>query len=272
MKLTSTLLSLIVMTVSVPAYSWDQKPNLPIESCKDQTPFGVPSLKKADTTLECHTAYALQHDNTAKIPAWVAYTLTPKHAVGCVARTNSFTADKILVAGSRSDPSDYVGSGFDQGHLAPDGDMSWDTQVEYESFLMSNMSPQYPNFNRGVWKSLETDVRAWSLGLNHSITVYAGNIYGPNSKTIGADKVVIPEKLFKIVIDDDSKTVLAFIIPNVEQQPVDLQSHLTSVLEVEKETGITFPVPNGTDKAAVAKTIWDADLKKLTDTKRQTCK
>jgi len=272
MKLKSILLSLIVMLVSVPAIAWDQKPNLPIEHCKDQTPFGLPSLPKANTTMECHTAYILQHDNVAKIPAWVAYTLTPPHAVGCVARTNAFTTDKILPQGSRSESSDYAGSGFDQGHLAPDGDMSWDAQVEYESFLMSNMSPQYPNCNRGIWKSLETNVRAWSFGMNHSFTVYAGNIYGANSKTIGENKVVVPEKLFKIIIDDETEDVLAFIIPNVEQQPIDLPSRLTSVLEVEKQTGITFPVPAGTDKSAVAKTIWPADFKKLTDTKRQTCK
>ena len=222
--------------------------------------------------MECNTAYLLQHDNTAKIPAWVAYTLTPTNAIGCVVRTNAFATDKTLPEGGRSESSDYAGSGFDQGHLAPDGDMSWDLQVEYESFLMSNMSPQYPNFNRGIWKSLETNVRAWTFGMNHSFTVYTGNIYGPNSKTIGENKVVVPEKLFKIVIDNETKTVLSFIIPNVERQPVDLQPHLTSVLEVEKETGITFPVPNGTDKSAVAKTIWPADYKKLTDSKRQACK
>jgi DNA/RNA endonuclease G (NUC1) len=108
--------------------------------------------------------------------------------------------------------------------------------------------------------------------MNHSFTVYTGNIYGPNSKTIGENKVVVPDKLFKIVIDNETKTVLSFIIPNVERQPVDLQPHLTSVLEVEKETGITFPVPNGSDKSAVAKTIWPADYKKLTDSKRQACK
>ena len=272
MKITSTLLSLFVMLVSVPAVAWDQKPNLPIEHCKDQTPFGVPSLTKANTTMKCHTAFIIQHDNTAKIPAWVAYTLTPSHAIGCVVRTNSFATDKFLPEGGRSESSDYEGSGFDQGHLVPNGDMSWDAQVEYESFLMSNMSPQYPNFNRGVWKSLETEVRAWVVESNHSVTVYAGNIYGPNSKTIGENKVVVPEKLFKIVIDEDSKTVLAFIIPNVERQPTDLQPHLTSVLEVEKETGITFPVPSGFDKSTVAKTVWDADQKNLTDKKRQTCK
>lgn len=266
------MLSLFVTLVSFPAYSWEQKPNLPIKYCNDQVPYGMPSLTRNNTTVECNTAYLLQHDNTAKIPAWVAYTLTPKNAIGCIARTNAFATDKTPPVGGRSESSDYAGSGFDQGHLAPDGDMSWDMQVEYESFLMSNMSPQYPNFNRGVWKSLETNVRAWTFGMNHSFTIYAGNIYTSTSRTIGENKVVVPDKLFKIVIDDETKAVLAFIIPNVEQQPVDLQPHLTSVLEVEKETGITFPVPAGTDKSAVAKTIWPADFKKLTDTKRQTCK
>jgi endonuclease G, mitochondrial len=268
-----TFLSLLMLfSLTSIVYAWDQKPNQPISACAAQVPYGAPALNKPNMTVECHTGYALEHDNVAKIPAWVAYTLTPQHAIGCVPRTNAFVADAILGANG-SKPSDYAGSGYDQGHLAPDGDMSWDTQVEYESFLMSNMSPQLPNLNRGIWKALESNVRAWAYGNGHSYTIYAGNIYTVGkSKTIGADKVVVPDFLYKIVIDDNTKQVLAFTFPQVASQPIDLPAHLVSIASIEQATGITFPVPPGTDKTKPATAVWPVDLKKTADAKKAACK
>ena len=80
-------LSLLVsLGLTGAALAWDQKPNKPIAACAEQLPYGVPASNRPNTLLKCNTAYALQHDNAAKIPAWVAYTLTPAHAIGCVAR------------------------------------------------------------------------------------------------------------------------------------------------------------------------------------------
>jgi len=266
------LVALVLLIIPAAAVAWDQKPNQPITACAAQVPYGAPVLNKPNTVVECHSGYAVQHDNTAKIPAWVAYTLTPQHAIGCVPRTNAFAADAILGTNG-SKPSDYAGSGYDQGHLAPDGDMSWDTQVEYESFLMSNMSPQLPNLNRGIWKALESNVRAWAYGNGHNYTVYAGNIYTVGkSKTIGADNVVVPDFLYKIVIDANTKQVLAFTFPQVAAQPIDLPAHLVSVTDIEKATGISFPMPAGVDKNFKAIAVWPVDLKKTADAKKAACK
>lgn len=255
------------------ALAWDQKPNQPIAACATQLPYGVPTSSRANTLLKCNTAYALLHDNVAKIPVWVAYTLTPAHAIGCVARTNAFVADAAIPKGQRSELIDYVKSGYDQGHLAPDGDMSWDTQVEFESFLMSNMSPQLPNLNRGIWKSLESNVRAWAYGNGHNYTVYAGNIYtAGKSKTIGPDNVVVPDYLYKIVIDNTTKQVLAFTFPQVASQPIDLPAHLVSIASIEAAVSVSFPVPPGTDKTKPATAVWPVDLKKTADAKKAQCK
>tara|TARA_B100001964_G_C13817459_1_gene415816 strand:- start:195 stop:395 length:201 start_codon:yes stop_codon:yes gene_type:complete len=48
--------------------------------------------------------------------------------------------------------SEYRGSGYDRRYLCPAAAMS-------ETFYMSNMSPQVPDFNRGAWKKLEGKVR-----------------------------------------------------------------------------------------------------------------
>jgi len=233
---------------------------------------GMPSLGKPSTVIECHTAYILQHDNVAKIPDWVAYTLTPPHAIGCVARSNAFAADAILPKGQRSEVKDYSGSGYDQGHLANDADMSWDQQVELESFLMSNMSPQTPATNRGIWKVLETYVRAWAYGNNTTYTIYAGNIYGANSKTIGDDKVVVPDYLYKIVINDQTGDVQAYSFPNIaSNQGSDIKPFLTTVAAIEQSTGISFPLPKGANKNAKASAPWPVDLKKTADAKKAAC-
>jgi len=244
-----------------------------MSDCVDELPFGLPSGGPNDSTLECREGYALQHDNVAKIASWAAWTMPPEETIGCNPREDAFTADAVLPKSSRAEPSDYAKSGYDKGHMVPDADLSWSKITSLESFLMSNMSPQLPNLNRGVWKLLESQTRAWAWSRKHALTIYSGNIYKlGTSKTIGENKVVVPDALYKIVIDDVSGEVLAFHFPNVDKQPTDLKLRLTSVSEIERQTGIAFPVPAGYDKAAVASNIWPGSMSDVMDAKKTTCK
>ena len=261
-----------MLLLPMPAFAWDQKPLLPPSVCSIQIPYGMPQLTNPNTTIECHSAYILQHDNTAKIPTWVAYTLTPQHAIGCIPRSNGFEVDSALPKGQRSDPKDYTGSGYDKGHLANNDDMSWDQQVEFESFLMSNMSPQTPALNRGIWKILESDVRAWAFDNNTSYTIYAGNIYSAISKTIGENKVVVPDSLYKIIINNKTEEILAFIFPNkTTDQGHDLTPFLTTVNTIEQATGIQFPLPDNANKNIKASAIWPVNLKLESGAKKNAC-
>ena len=265
-------LLLLFFMLPLPALAWEQKPLLPPSFCSAQIPYGMPQLAKPNTTIECHTAYILQHDNDAKLPSWVAYTLTPQHAIGCVRRSNAFEADNALPKGQRSEPSDYVGSGYDKGHLANNEDMSWDQQVEFESFLMSNMSAQTPATNRGIWKILETDVRAWVFDNNTPFTIYAGNIYSADGKTIGNNKVVVPDFLYKIIINNKTNEVQAYIFPNIAtNQGTDITPFLTNVDIIEQKTGIHFPLPQGIDKTVKASSSWPVDLKTESGAKKSAC-
>jgi len=137
---------------------------------------------------------------------------------------------------------------------------------------MSNMSPQLPNLNRGIWKSLEGNIRAWAYGTGHSFTVYAGNIYTPGkSKTIG-NGVVVPDYLYKIVIDNNTGQSLAFMFPQVPKQDIDLQAKLVSISAIENSIGVAFPVPQTVNKAAVGPIVWPVNLKKTADAKKAQCK
>ena len=134
---------------------------------------------------------------------------------------------------------------------------------------MSNMSPQLPAVNRGTWKNLESATRAWVHQTKHSHTVYAGNVYSASSKTIGTNKVIIPDILFKIVIDDVTKKSYAYLMPNKTDIDADFNKYQVSVAEVEKTSGIKFPVPDNKD---IKNPPIKADLKTIADDKKKVCK
>jgi endonuclease G len=263
------LAAFATLTFTASLYAADvQQPPRPFTDCLTQVPYGSPNVRPNTTTI-CRMAYLVNHDPVAKIPAWTAHTLTANHAIGCLDREDAFAADQSLPKGQRAEVDDYVKTGYDKGHLVSNADLSWDRQAANESFYMSNMSPQLPSLNRGPWKQLETMVRAWSNEYKHSYTVYAGNIWYNTSKTIGPNKVVVPEKLFKIVIDNNTKQSIAFIMPNLAGISADVPPFQVTVSDVEKITGLTFPVP---DNKQVKNAIPAANFKKVTDDKKLVCK
>lgn len=261
--------ALMLVFVSTPLLAAPQAPAQPIAACQAQAPYGFPQSARQGVPL-CHHAYATFVDPVAKIPEWVVYTLTSAHALGCLPRTNAFAADQSFTGSAT--PQDYAGTGFDKGHIAPDGDMSFDDQAENESFLMTNMSPQAPAFNRGIWKLLETSVRGWAVQTGHTFTVYAGDIYGPGDKTIGKG-VVVPHAMFKIVIDDNTKQVAGWVFPHVAPYPNlgnDLAKFRVAVANIEQAAGIKFGFPAGASELAAGQE-WKVDFGALTTAKRQKC-
>ncbi len=263
-----------LLLISSLALAWDQRPNLPMEACSDELPYGVPTSQKEEVTLRCLEGYALEHDNKAKIATWVGYTLSPEESLGCFPRTDVFVEDSAIPKGERAELSDYLKSGYDRGHLAPDGDMSWDQQVEYESFLLSNMSPQVPSVNRGAWKYLETTMRALPWEAEHSFLIYAGNIYSLDlSKKIGTNRVVVPDKIYKIVVDLNTNQVYAFIFPNAGKlENKNLSKYLVSPAEIELQTGVSFPLPPNTNKSLVNPALPPPNMGGLTSAKREACR
>ena len=269
------MLSIITTTLllTTNAWAWDQRTNNPITACADELPFGIPIVTTPNTTLECREGYALQHDNAAKIAIWAGWTLPPEETIGCNPREDAFVADQSLPKGARAEPGDYAKSGYDKGHMVPDADLSWSKITSLESFLMSNMSPQFPNLNRGAWKILEAQTRAWAWSRKHPLTIYSGNIYKLGvSKTIGENKVVVPDALYKIIIDNVTGETLAFHFPNIEKQSTDIASHLTTVAELERMTGIIFPVPANFNKSSVTFLLWPGSQGEVTDAKKSACK
>jgi endonuclease G len=263
------VLVLSMLVVSVNSYAWTQTAPKPLSACSADAPYGFPTGKKG--VEQCRLAYATLNDTVAKLPIWTVWTITPTEAIGCIARTNAFVADASLPKGARAEPDDYAGTGYDKGHVAPDGDLSFDQQVEYESFLMTNMMPQSGGLNRGIWKLLETYTRGWAVQKNHNITVYAGPIYNATNPTIGANKVVVPHAFYKIVIDNTTKEVLSFIFEHKGSQGNDISVVQTSLQTVEQQTGLKFPLPAGAILNRATKDF-PVDFGALTKAKQIKCK
>lgn len=264
------ILSVGVLLLSVTqAFAWNQRQPNVIQACTVHAPYGLPSVQGSVQPI-CREAYLVGYDAAAKLPRFVMWTLTPDHAVGCVIRSNAFVADQSIQNGPT--PADYVGTNYDKGHMAPDGDQSWDQQVEYESFLMTNMSPQAGSLNRGIWKLLETSVRGWTVQLGHTFTTVSGGIYNAQDKKIG-NGVVVPHAFYKIVIDNTTGQVAGWMFPHVAPYPNlgnDLTKFRLPITQIEQQAGVVFAVPKNTQELQPGQE-WLVDFGKLTNAKRTKC-
>ena len=200
---------------------------------------GYPLALTADTILS-YSGFDLGYNEQYEKAAWVAYVLTREEIEsGTVERTDNFRTDTNLSKGSAS-LADYQGSGFDRGHLAPAGDMQWDPTAMSESFLMSNMSPQLPGFNRGIWKKLESEIRNWALEKD-SIYVITGPVLAPIDSFIGENQVGVPQHFYKVLVDlsPHDHSMIAFLLPNSASSDSLLQFAIT-VDSLEQITGYDF--------------------------------
>ena len=264
------LLVLLTWAVSFTAQAWTQRAPLPVQACQVHSPYGFAQTQRPTQPI-CREAYLVAYDAPVRIPAYVAYTLLPQNALGCFPRTNAFVADQSIQGGAT--PSDYVGTGYDKGHAAPDGDLSWSEIVEYESFLMTNMYPQHGSLNRGIWKLLETSVRGWAVQRNQPYTIYVGAYYGPGNEFIGNGRIVVPHGYYKIVVNNATKEIAGWAFPHVKPY-VNLGNDLTKfrvpVANIQQQAGVKYAFPAGAVELAPGKE-WPVDYGALTNAKRQKC-
>lgn len=197
----------------------------------------IPAIRPGDQIVE-HLAYTLNYAEKYEQASWVAYELTSEETNKQFERSSKFFTDPDVKTGSAND-ADYKGSGYDRGHLAPAADMSFSEQTMLESFYYSNMSPQNPSFNRGIWKRLEEKVRDWAV-LYKSVYIVTGPVLsdGNISPTNG---VAVPNYYYKVILDYHSAHIqgIGFIMRN-EGANGDLQSYAVSIDSVERFTGIDF--------------------------------
>jgi len=191
-------------------------------------------------TIYSYTGFDLGYNEQYEQASWVVYVLTGSEIeTGKIGRSDDFRADTSIASGSAT-LEDYRGSGYDRGHLAPAGDMKWDSLAMSESFLMSNMSPQSASFNRGIWRKLETQVRAWALEKD-SLYVISGPVLQVINTVIGPNEVGVPDFYFKVLVDlsPPRHSMIAFLIPH-SKSSAELHQFAITVDSLEKLTTYNF--------------------------------
>ncbi len=220
--------------------TWVYADSIPIYNIKATalSKLEIPKTIPKDIIIT-HTGYTLLYNETHEQSSWIAYELTKEETNKMYERTDKFIPDPKVKTGTATD-KDYAGFGYDRGHLAPASDMGWSLTAMAESFYYSNMSPQTPSFNRGVWKRLEELARTWAIE-NNSIYIVTGPVLTTGLNTIGSNKVSVPNYFYKVILDYSEPSIkgIGFIIPNTGSSE-SLQQFAVSIDSVEKFTGIDF--------------------------------
>ena len=218
-----------------------------------------------------HTGYFLSFNSPCRIANWVAYELTAEETIAVVKRNDRFIPDPLLSSGPVSN-ADYKGSGYDRGHLAPSADMCYSYQTMAESFYLSNMAPQVPGFNRGIWSKLEAQVRQWAVD-DKAVYVVTGTVLTTGLPTIGNNRITVPAYFYKVILDYTEPDIkgIAFIMPNQGSQE-SLQHYVVTIDSVERLTGTDFFYQLPDEQEEVIESTVDISKWSWTATKAQSKK
>lgn len=196
------------------------------------------------------TGYVASYNKTTLLPNWVAWHLTAERTEGSAKRSGVDFTEDTEVPEPRATDWDYYNSGYDRGHMCPAADNKWSKKAMEESFLFTNMCPQNGNLNRGDWNEMEMACRKWAKKYGDLYIVCGPILYKGKHKTIGKNKVVVPEAFFKVVLrTGDDPQAIGFIYKNTSgNRPKD--SYVNTVDEVERITGIDFfpSLPDNVEK------------------------
>ena len=218
--------------------------------------LGNPSDATADTNNHDHyliqrTVEAIDYSDNFGEPNWASWDLTASD-LGSSGRNSSFYTDTNLPADFyHVNTDDYSGSGYDRGHMCPSADRTDSTDDNQLVFFMSNIIPQAPNNNEGVWGNFEDYCRTLAQSGDELLIIcgpsgFNGSLIQPSRR------VFLPAYTWKIVVVvppgggtalsriDATTRVIAIKIPNNNAVSSTWQNYVTSARQIEVDTGYTF--------------------------------
>ena len=248
----------------------EDAPNLLVENNQENAPLNLGNLTNATTnTTQAHNylihhyaytiaqnnqiSYSLSYNNQRRIPNWIAWHFQGTDK-GLVSRQDDFREDTKLPTGwYRVNETSYTGSGFDRGHNCPSADRTASIEANSGTFIMTNIIPQAPDLNRGVWADLEQFIRDTVSANDLEVYTFMGN-YGQGgynssnslTNTIDNGNITVPAYVWKVVVflergEDDLTRMtkytrtLTVVMPN-NNVPVDWREYITSINNLEKQS------------------------------------
>lgn len=177
--------------------------------------------------------YETWYDINYKNPRLVIWDLTFEEAVSSDQASGN-RASKFTKFGSSVDQKIYSRSGYDKGHMCPNGDRDWSKESAEITFRMVNICPQSPKLNRGSWKQFESYGHKLAKN-NMLVTIVCGPIYSETDKYI-KNTVRIPSGFFKMFITENRVEYYIF--------NQDGYYYKTDLSQIEKVTNLKFSFPN----------------------------
>jgi endonuclease G len=182
----------------------------------------------------CFEAYAVLHSGVSRTPVYAAEHLTRSNLLEArtLSRKDAFHPEPSLPVIDRSELGDYSRSGYDRGHMAPNGDMPTRT-AQAQSFSLANMVPQIHANNAGVWAGIEMAVRELALTEGELYVVSGPAFLGADVQQIGRG-VLVPTHLWKVVYSPSQQRAGAYVITNDESRTYSS----VSLTDLERLVGV----------------------------------
>lgn len=243
-------------------------------------PFGRPVSPNATNEHILHqTEYLIWYDDDLFVPIWTANRLTAEEASFDVERFDCFRRDPRLSEDVTAFCEDYDEPVFDRGHMVPNGDMQRSEAAMINTFILSNIVPQLPRMNRGLWAGLEGRVRGWARARGE-IFIITGVVFdrdgdGRRDRDDDARRmapffdVAIPTHFYKIVVQrrpDGTLDTITILIPHRSNFPSNtnnyLRQRIRTIDQIERLTGIDFfaGLPDNAEDAVEsfrASSLWE---------------
>jgi endonuclease G len=200
-------------------------------------------FRHGSITLLQNQAYAAGWVDRLRCSAWVAY------RVGGIAprlrsppRPDRFVVDRRLSTPVK--PDDYLRTGYDRGHLAPNLAIGrwFGPEAQRETFLMSNVVPQAPELNGGLWRELESRIAYSYPARLEQVWVLCGPLFDAEPRRLAQSGVALPSGFYLIVVDVSNGRIraLALILPQERSKDATLETALTSIDAIELQSGLDF--------------------------------
>ena len=211
--------------------------------CEDKFLNDYIPIDHSSSQIIKYESFTVSFNNENKIPNWTMYRLWKERSKNNFSSRGGFEFTKDKKVKYSPSPDNYKHSEKDKGHFVPAEDMRQSSQDLFETFYTTNISPQIPEFNRGIWKELEELVRYWAEIENKRLLIISGPIIYDclKIKTIGYDEIVIPHAYYKIIYDYETNEMICFLIPHIKEScKIPLQNYITNIYLIEKYSGYTF--------------------------------
>ena len=239
-----------------------------------------PKVKGGNSRVIIHTTndeyginYSVEWDSDKKAQRWSCYQMYAGNRGG----NNSRVVDGYLFDedmpnqnvnyvtneyGENIDP--FWSSGYDHGHICPNADRKYSREANRQTFFLTNMQPQWNDFNSGIWLVMENKLTRtwWPTSTGDTLYVVKGgtidsedNIieYICNRQKSATSKkgfIPVPKYFFMALLrkqfNKKKETwdykALGFWVEhlNVDRSNDPLGNYVINIRELERRTGIDF--------------------------------